>query len=355
MSLVSQQPASFGLDFSDGYIRIAQIEKKMGKIFLKSICQKKIDDNFIINGEIKDIKKMADEIKNTVGNLNKKIKTKFVSVALPECKTFIKFFTLKKDAPKISKDKIKEKIDCELKNNIPIEIADLRYDFQIIKETKENISVIVAAAPEEICDSYNKTIETAGLKTFSLETEAQAITRAIFNEKENFSETNIIINLGNEKTELIIFENGAIQSTASLEIKISKLIKEISSKLNITEVKAKKALQICGIDQKKGKGEIYKIVRDFFDEIILEIQKNFAHYSRFNNIKNKNLILNIAGEYSLLPYIKEYMKEKINCRCEIANPLISINTKNQKIPIEEASGFVVAIGLALRSSMIDEI
>jgi type IV pilus assembly protein PilM len=367
MSLFSPQFTSFGLDFSDGALKVVQIGKNISnQNQIKAWGKKTLLPGLLVNGEIKDTKKLAEEIKKTISEAHGKITTKYVVAALPENKTFIKFLSLKKDAPKISAPDLKKKLDAELPNHIPLSLDELRYDFQIISENNSSVEVIVAAIPINVCDAYATTFKQANLEVMALETEAQAITRAVFKSTQILNQKKktpalapagiiIIADLGLTKSGLILWDKNTIQSTASLDLKSGELAQEIAVKLNIPEEKAKKALLVCGLDPKKGKGEVYRAMSGFFDELILEIQKTFEHHCHLSDSDAQTFTLLLVGENSAILGLKEYLREKINAHVIIGNPVINISVTPEEAFLHQAPEFTNAIGLALRHLEIDDV
>lgn len=361
MSLFSSQFTSFGLDFSDGAFKVVAVGTNFKGTFLKGWNLKKIPEGLIVNGEIQDEKNLALELKKTIAESKGKISTAFVAAALPENKTFIKSLNFKKEKPKLATAEIKKIIDAELPNYIPLSPEEMRYDFQILSEDKDNLKVLVAAVPQKVAEKYIQTMELAGLKVAALETEAQAIARAIMpsyqilKKKTNtakYQEPLLIVDLGILKSSLIIWNENALQFTTSLNIFSRQIIEEISTKLNVSEEKATQAINLCGLDPKKGKGEIYKIIDNFFEELILEIKKNKNYFAP--EATEKYTVI-LTGEISNLLLLKEYLSERLKTRVFVGNPLTNITTPPPEGFNKNSGAFTNAIGLALRYLTNEEI
>jgi type IV pilus assembly protein PilM len=362
MSFFSPQFTACGLDLSDGVFKLVAMDKKRKGANVKSWHLKKIPEGLMTNGEIQDEKTLALEIKKLISEAHGKITTSFVATALPENKTFVKVLNLKKEKEKLTAVEVRKIIDAELPNYIPLMPEEMNYDFQIISEDKNYLNVLVAAVPKEVMKKYLQTLELAGLKVAALETEAQAITRAVLPQatllknKQNlpqYKEPLMLVDLGLLKSSLIIWNKNILQGTVSLNIFGKQIIDEIAAKLKITPEKAAQAVNICGLDPKKGKGEIYKIINNFFEELVLEIKKNKNYFTQEETKTEYNIIL--TGELSTLLLLKEYLADKLKTRVFLGNPLINLDAQPPEVFRRNVGAFTNAIGLALHYLVNEEI
>ncbi len=373
MSFFSTQFNSCGLDFSDSYLKLTEISKTFKGTRIQAWGIKKIEAGIIEKGEIRDSAKLTQAIKDLQKNIHGRLTTNYVVSSLPESKVFIKIITLKNPSiKKFNHEDLKKQLETELPNHIPVDIEQLRYDFQIIAKNSDASEVLIAAIPKIICDQYLEAILAANLKPVVQETEAQAVTRAIFPNstitekiKTNIqNKTNkhlpdcpprslIIVNLGEVKSNLIFWDNNTIQFTADLDITGHKLTQKIAQQLNLSEDKAEKAKTICGLDSHKGKGEIYQIVDDFFIDLVLEIKKAQDYWLRLKNSSVETFSLNLVGDGAGLPGLKDYLAVKLKTHVCLANPLANI-TLQPNIPPAHLSGLTCAIGLGLRHLVIED-
>lgn len=373
MSFFSTQFNSCGLDFSDGYLKLAEITKTFKGTRIQAWGVKKIEAGIIEKGEIRDSVKLTQAIKDLQKNIHGRLTTNYVVSSLPESKVFIKIITLKNQSiKKNNHDDLKKQVETELPNHIPMDIEQLRYDFQIITKNSDTSDVLIAAIPKIICDQYLEAMLAANLKPIVQETEAQAVTRAIFpnstiTEKIKTNILNkknkklpdcprrslIIVNLGEVKSNLIFWDNNTIQFTADLDITGHKLTQKIAQKLNLSEDKAEKAKIICGLDPHKGKGEVYQIVDEFLIDLMSEIKKAQDYWLRLKDGSVETFSLNLVGDGANLPGLKDYLADKLKTNICLANPLANI-TIQPNIPTAYLSGLTCAIGLGLRHLMIED-
>ncbi|MFH1610766.1 MAG: type IV pilus assembly protein PilM [Patescibacteria group bacterium] len=374
MAFFSTKFNSFGLDISDGTLKLVECDKSFKGTAVKAWGVSKLDPELIENGEIRDTKKVAMEIKKLVKEARGKVGTNYVVSVLPESKTFIKLLKLKKPKTrgKLSNDQIQSLINNELPNHIPVEIEDLQYDFQLIGKSDETLKILVGAVQKDIVKQYVEALSFAELKITALEIEAQSIVRAIFKDhkitkpifhnlptrknkkhKTNNNQLTIIVDLGANRSSLIFWHRKAIQFTSTLEISGNRITKKIAKKLNMSHEKAEKAKHVCGLDNKKAKGEIANLILEPFDNLLDEINKNINYYKRTTPIDLKETKILLAGGGSNLTGLTEFIKQKTKAQVELANPLTNLNLEKNIIPTKHIAGLTSAIGLSLRHIIED--
>ena len=379
MPLFSAQFNSFGLDISDGSLKLIQIKKRVHGTQITAWATKNIEPGIIQNGEIKEPKKLVQQIKNIMANAHGNLTSDNVVAVLPESKTFIKLFKFKYTDKKIHHLKIRDLVEKELPNHIPVEINKLRFDVQVINRSEDQIKVLVGAVPQKTRDSYINVLSEANLKIIAMEIEAQSITRAIFPEPniihpiknvkiklpksspfqvKNFTSKmpTIIADLGANRSSLIMWDKDIIQFTKSLDISGNQITEQISKELKISYAKAEKAKTICGLDQKKGKGAIYEITSSFIKNFVDEINKTLSYYQKTSSTNVDRWQLILTGGSANLNGLRTHLINKLKIKVSRADPMVNI-TKKDKIsfPQNNKTDMSTAIGLALRHLVIEDV
>ncbi|MFA6254733.1 MAG: type IV pilus assembly protein PilM [Patescibacteria group bacterium] len=339
----------FGLDISQNCVRLIQLKRKNKDFSIKSFNEVRLADGTIVNGEIKNQDKMTEAVKKLVKTVQgDKIKTKNLVAVLPEPKTFIKVIEI---VIKNEKDNITKLVQEEIKNHIPLEAEDIYFDWQILSQNNNQTKIIVAAIPKVISDSYFDTLTKAGFIPIALEVEAIAIARALIKEKEEDpKKAKIIIDFGATRTSLIIYDHKAVQFTVSLPISGDKITETISNTLSLDAQKAEEAKIVCGLDQKKCEGAIFKILVASINNLADQIKKSIIFYK--TNFVDSNDIAGIiiCGGGANLSQIDKILTEALQIPTAIANPLINLGKqKGLNMPADKLLSYATAIGLALRN------
>lgn len=347
--LFNNNLGAFGLDLSDRSIKVAQLKKKGKTIDLYSYGREDIPKGFIEDGEIKNEEEVIKLIKKALINSKpNSIKSKFVIYSIPETKGFIRIIKL----PPVKKSNIEEAIRYEAEQLFPIDVKESYLDWQLLSnKNSEIMEVLVAAVPKKLVDSYSLVFKKAGLKPFAAEIESIAISRSLIR-KEQSSKPILIVDLGKDRTGFIIFKNPSVQFTASIPVCGKELDKAVAKELGISEEKAEKIKEKCGLSFKGECGKVYKAVQPSLHELIKYISRLTDYYKEhFESELDISKVVICGGEARMLG-ISSFLSLRIKKEIEKGNPWVNlISSEERKIPPisrDESLVFVTVLGLALR-------
>jgi type IV pilus assembly protein PilM len=335
----------FGLDISDGALRLIHFKKRGKKIILSSYNDLAVSAGIITNGEIKQEEKLVQSIQQLIKTAKgRKIKAKNIITVLPESKTFIKVITVPFAEEKELSDSIKE----EVKNHIPLSLEEIYLDWQILKKTQDSIKLLIGAAPKTIVDHYSAVLEKSGLTPYVFEIEAAAIIRSLIAKDDK--KTRVIIDFGAARTGLIIYDKQTIQFTVSLPVSGNKITETIAKTLKLDLKKAEKSKVVCGLDPQKCDGALLKILLKPIENLARQINKSITFYN--SNFSKPNSVAEVilCGGGANFSKIDKVLSEKLNLPVKIGNPFTkAIQVKKLSIPKNKALSYTTAVGLALRA------
>jgi len=338
----------FGLDISDLALRLVKLEKKGKKIILSSYNEVRLPQGVITEGIIKEKIKLAEAVNKLIKETKgKKINTKNLITALPEPKTFIKVI----DIPKVPEEKIKETVEKEIENHIPLNLDEIYLDWQVFNDSPhdEKIKMLIGAAPKEVVNSYLSFFNENKFVPYAFEIEAAAIARSLMN-YDSSEDSKIIIDFGAVRTGLIVYDHGAVQLTVSLPISGDKITDSIKDTLNIDRVKAEKAKIVCGLDKNKCEGALLKILNASIEKLATQIKKSINFYQANFPDNNKISEIILCGGGANFLQIDQILSEKLSLPVKIGNPMIHVQqTKKSSLPKNKVLSYTTAIGLALRA------
>lgn len=177
--------------------------------------------------ESNDDLQKCESLRMALRKLKKELDLKFVSVSLPETKTYI----FKTSVPKEALETIEDALAVKIQENVPIDSQDVIFDFQI-KTGKilsdGQVEVVVTALPKNVISAYTTLLEEEGMIPISFESESQSITRAVIKNGDDTSY--LLINLGYTKINLTIAEHGIVHYTSSLPFSSEEIIKDFNGK-----------------------------------------------------------------------------------------------------------------------------
>lgn len=370
-----------GLDISDSSLKLVQLKKTNGKIGIQALSKINLPEGLFKNGEIKNQEKIIKAINNLInkpkyGNVT----TREVITCLPESKTFIKLIEIQK-----TEENILKTIETEIKKHVPMEINEIYFDWQLIKDFPDKQLVLIGAAPRNTVNQYIDLLDKAKLSIAALEIEPVALCRCLLTEENYKFEGNAnqnygIIDIGANRSNMTVYSKNTILFSFTMPISGNEITKKIAETLKIDAKKAEKAKIICGLDENKAKGIIkntlYKMIKELTEKInksIIFYGRHFPDYGPIDkillcgggaNIKNldkilsKYLSIEVERGDALINLNEDRQKiAKIFSETHILNTGFSSKNKNKtsKRTQNDSITFSTAIGLALRGVFIDKL
>ena len=130
-----QMPA-VGIDISDRSLKFVEVLEKKGELRLGRFGKRTLPPGLIQSGEIKDKEKLSKFIRTNFQGMQ----GSFVVLSLPEEKAYVSLVTL----PKLARGDIKEALDIQLEEYIPLSSAQAVFDYEVVSgESEDHSDVIV--------------------------------------------------------------------------------------------------------------------------------------------------------------------------------------------------------------------
>ncbi|MFA6909241.1 MAG: type IV pilus assembly protein PilM [Patescibacteria group bacterium] len=337
---------AFAIDISDARLRVLQIEGKKGGLHVRCFNECGVPEGYIVNGEIVHHDKVVPLIRSLVSTVHgRHVSSHFVVASLPERKTFFKVF----DIPLLPDAELPGAVQWGIEQNIPISFDAVTYDWQIVSkdEASQKVTVAVAVIPKEIAESYTALLIDARLQPIALETESNAIGRALL-KPDDTQTAKIIVDLGASRTSVILIDDGAVYYSSTLDISGQEMTKLISQKISLTVEQAEKAKIMCGLDEKKGKGIIRRTLLPIFQPLEQKINEVSLFYTRSLQ-RVKPLGITFCGGASQMTGLTEYFSTQLKlpiAQADLFSRMPSLSDSH--LPHTKILSFTTAIGLAMR-------
>lgn len=213
-------------------------------------------------------------------------------------------------------------------------------------EKKENIEVMLVAAPKDEVLGYEDIIKSCGMSVRSLELDIFSIVRSVVGEDLG---TYLIIDIGSRATNVILVNKGIIRINRSLSVGGNEITNTIKSNMNVTWERAEK--------YKKSRRDFFSSkesvsILPILSSISSEARRMISEYSKKSSSK-KNVIdsIIVSGGTSLLLNINTYFERELGVKVVNSNPWKRVKAREPLLEdrlMEMAPSFSVAIGLALK-------
>ncbi|MFC1663177.1 pilus assembly protein PilM [Patescibacteria group bacterium] len=338
-----------GLDLTDSAFRIATVDQGKNKSTLEGYAEIKIDDKIMQSGIVIDRTKASSLLQELINALPGRFRSQYAFVSIPEMKTFLKIIELPDGYKKNTKDFVKQ-IAAQ---HLPFPIDDMYLDWQIIPaiKNKESTRVMLGAVEKVVADNLIELLKIAKIIPLGFEVESVATARGIIPDGlPDDKQPILIIDIGSKHSTMILYDHGAIQFTSALDLHDHSLIEAIAEKTKLSYKEAAKAKRICGLDPKKGKGEVRKILLPELNDLITKIKQIEIYYQNdFSYGRDIKQVL-LTGSGASLVGLDTYIKTRLKQDVAIGNSLINIeeNKISKEFDAERKLSFATTVGLALK-------
>jgi type IV pilus assembly protein PilM len=337
----------FGLDIGTSSIKLMQLEpgksknKKKSVIGYGSVRYDKSatnEEGIIEQPEIiaKAIKELFDD--GLIGSIN----TRRVAMTIPVAKTYNRVMNL----PSMPKGALEEAVRLEAEQYIPVQIDDLYLDFSVTNKTKDNIELLLSAAPKQLIDSYVQLADLLGLEVAAMETTISASGRLVGQAERNDVPT-ILIDFGSRSVDITIFDKQLIV-TGTVPGGGDNFTDLISKKLDVSQQVAYTIKTKYGLGVSKKQKEIQDALSPILDSLTKELKKMIRYYEDRSGGEGKIGQVITMGGGANLPGLSEHLTSELRLPARMCSPWTNLSFGKLQPPNEtEKTMFITAAGLAL--------
>lgn len=248
---------------------------------------------------------------NVVGSLG----SDHVVVGLPTGKTFSRTFTL----PAAEEKNIGGAVEIEVDQYIPIPLASLSLDYEIIERSKEMITVIMSAVPRSLVDTCLLAVRNAGLTPLVAEPSINAVARVLGATEEGHLST-LIVDIGAASTDIAVLDGGVIRVTGSVGIGGNTFTLDIAKKLGVALENAHQYKVLNGLTPGPRQAKISAALQPSLGRVASEIRKVIRYYNERLVTDRKIEQVIIVGGGANVPGIGDYFTNELIMPARVAIP-----------------------------------
>jgi type IV pilus assembly protein PilM len=343
----SKTLSSIGLDISSGSIKLMQVKKDGKNFVVKAFSRASLPKGAVINDLVADQKTFAFLIKQALDKPQfGRFDTQYVTVSLPEAKSFIRVIQI----PKMSDLESESAVPYEAESFIPMPIDQVYLDWQKVGETSEKNNILIIASPKEYVEKYLELIDLSGLKPTALEAESQSLCRSLIGWKSE--ETSFIADIDASRSNLVMIEAGNLQFSSTVPIAGGAFTESLARSLGVASAKAEEIKKKVGLLNTAEYPNIKISLAPILNNLTAEIKNVLKFHSERSEKPVEKVIL--AGGGAKLKGMIDLMQNDFasegNIKVELGNPWRNLSElKSPPIFGEEALSWSTAIGLAIRN------
>ncbi|HCM36332.1 MAG TPA: hypothetical protein DIS53_00115 [Candidatus Wildermuthbacteria bacterium] len=267
------------------------------------------------------------------------ITEKKATFSISDFSTFFTTFQL----PPMKDAELGEAVRFEARRHVPLPLAEVVLDWQLLEKTKDKHSrILLVAVPKEVVNYYEEIARLAGLKLIALEAEIFGNIRSYLAEEKDPA---VLVDMGSHTTTVSVVANSTVRLSQTTNMGGNNLTDRVAKSLSIDYEQAEKEKIQKGIHLAQGN---VRILVPIIDVIGTEIRKALEVFERQRAGTVRKIVL--SGGSAKLPGLAEYFEKQFGRRTEIINPFRNILYP----PLLEAvikdmrPSYSVAVGMALR-------
>jgi len=330
-----------GLDISNTGIKIMAIDVKRwlvlgyGSIDLDPTKVKEsLEGNSTYLAE--NIKLLIDE--KIIGALP----SNHVVIGIPTARTYSRTFNL----PLSVKKSLKDAVELEVEQYIPVPTSALYIDYQIIEHNKKEVTVLMSAVARSIVDRCITAAESANLIVSLVEPGMNAVARLLTNTEDGSLPT-VIVDIGPAGTDIAVLDSNAIRITGGIAIGGNTFTLDIAKKLGVTLENAHQLKVLNGLSAGPRQEKISSALESSLKQIIVETGKVMRYYNERISDDRKLEQLLVVGSGSNLPGIGEYFTNELVMPARVASPWQKLDFGKLPEPVRQLrSRYITVAGLA---------
>lgn len=331
-----------GLDISNTGIKVMSVDVKhwlvtgYGSVDLDPV---KVKES--LEGESTYLTENLESLMKT--KLVGELPSKHVVLGIPTARSYSRTFTLPASAEKTLKDAV----ELEADQYIPIPSSTLYIDYQIIKRTKTELTVLMSAVSRSIVDKSVEAAENAGLIVTMVEPGISAVGRLLTITEDSTLPT-IVVDIGPASTDIAVLEGGFIRVTGGIAVGGNTFTLDIAKKLGVALENAHQLKVLSGLSAGPRQEKITSALEASLNRILTETRRVMRYYNErlSENIKIEQLL--VVGSGSNVPGIGEYFTNSLIMPARVASPWQKLDFGKLPQPAKQfRARYITVAGLAV--------
>ncbi len=329
-----------GLDISQTGMKVMSIDRKKKLVTgYGSIDLDPIKVQASLDGNDDYLFKSLTELttKNLVGTLA----SNHIALGIPANRTFTRTFTL----PTSAASNLKDAIELEVEQYIPIAITELYVDYEIIERTKEQLTILMCAVPRKVIDSCIAIIEKANMRVCLIEPSVSAVARLLEKTEEGHLPT-VIVDIGPASTDIAVLD-GSIRVAGSLNVGGNTFTLDIAKKMKVPLENAHQLKVLNGLNAGSRQQKITEALTPSLERMLNETRKVMRYYDERLSDHRKIEQLLIVGGGANVPGIGDYFTNSLIMPARVASPWQQLNFGKLPEPAKQfRPRYITVAGLA---------
>ncbi len=338
-----------GIDIGLSSIKVAQVQKKKnGSYKLTKFSTCVIPEGALIEDEVHnedDILEALREVLEEVG-----VDNCDCCIGLSGPSTFARRLQLAGG----TEEEINDQVMWEAEQYIPFDIDEAILSHHVFGQNEGGgMDVLVVAAKKQIVDTFKELVEKVKVKVKVIDLHSLAVINVfdLISSKELKKDCSyIVMDIGAQKTSLVIFRNGRIIFVKEMEIGGLMVTEEIQRQMGVNYSEAEDLK--TNVDENGNlPEEVVDIIDEVLDTIFSDVKKTIDFYLTSSSDESLTACY-VTGGCTLLPGLIEGIEALLGMEIKILNIFDGIEYDKKNIDEDDLENIayrgVAALGLAMR-------
>ncbi len=229
-------------------------------------------------------------------------------------------------------------------------LATGEYNAENVTLTGSKFEILLTSTAKFYAEELLELVENLGFNVIAEEPNAIAMVRSL--SATDSQDARLIINMGENSTDLAVVYNGAPRLIRMIPTGLSSLVRSAVQNLSVQEDQARQFILKFGLAPDKLDGQVLRAIDSTLDNFSSELVKSIKFFqTRYPSVAVSGILL--SGFGSAIPQLDGYVMNKTGVQSITADPWqrvqVSQSDQQQLAPI--ASEFAIAVGLAQRSNI----
>jgi type IV pilus assembly protein PilM len=305
----------FGFDIGHGSLKVMQIERDGKKGRVVGYGTAVFDGSAINDGIITNhaaIAKATQELFK--GKLIGDITTHRTVVAIPSYRTFSRLISL----PPLTGKELKEAVELEAAQYIPVPLEELYLDYNIIHRDAEKIDLFAIAVPKKIVDSHLQLMQILGLEVVGVGTTIDAAGQLFLQDSQSDSPA-VLIDFGSLSADISIFDRDLLVSgTVSGGGEV--FTDRIREKLGVSQNEAHIIKTKYGLSASKKQKEIAAALDPVLSQLAQEVRRMIRYYEERYGAERKITQVVTLGGGANMPGLSDWLTSNLRLAVRTCDP-----------------------------------
>lgn len=333
-----------GLDIGSSHIKIVHLKRYRQNWKLENRAIVKTPTDAISDGNISNKDELVRVLTDTIAK--HKFQERKVVTAVSNMRIVTRYITM----PPMPEKELKEAVNWEAKNHIPIYDENMKIDFRLLRKTDDNRTrLVIAGISKQTASEYLDMLTDARLKPVAIDIYPVSLQR--FFGGSDSSRPYSIVDLGAVSTKLVIIKEDSVYADSLIAVGIKDIQRNIIDYFGIQGEELaswQESFSLRSLRDKQEHAELFRILAPSLNELTDGINR----FIKFFDTQNRNQTvakLVLTGGGALWKGIGDFIGQETGIPTstvepELTNPTLDTSTLGR----EELHLLSNAVGLAMR-------